>query len=192
MSAPESRERLLAAAKSLVLTHGYAGTGVDAICRKAGLTKGSFYHFFASKDELGLATLEWSLIKGGEIVQNGPYQKLPPSRERALGFMKHMENSAAELWSGGCILSSFALELAETNDVMQATVSRMFDQVATTFASELAPLTDKPKELAEQYLAHLEGAIILAKAYRDPTRIRKSLRSFHSRFDSLAAAPAPV
>lgn len=185
MSAPESKERLLAAAKSLVLKYGYAGTGVDAICKKAGLTKGSFYHFFSSKDDLGLATLEWALVKGGEIVHNGPYQKLPPSRERALGFMKHMENIGIELWSGGCILSSFALELAETNDVMQATVSRMFDLVAATFASELAPLTDAPEELAQQYLALLEGAIILAKAHRDPSRIKKALRSFRVRFDSL-------
>jgi hypothetical protein len=43
--ANESKERLLAAAKELFLARGYAGTTVDAICEKAELTKGSFYHF---------------------------------------------------------------------------------------------------------------------------------------------------
>jgi TetR/AcrR family transcriptional repressor of nem operon len=35
-----------------------AGTTVDAICEKAELTKGSFYHFFDSKEDLALAVLE--------------------------------------------------------------------------------------------------------------------------------------
>ena len=55
MAANESKERILAGAKELFLARGYAATTVDAICEKAELTKGSFYYFFDSKEDLGLA-----------------------------------------------------------------------------------------------------------------------------------------
>jgi TetR/AcrR family transcriptional regulator, transcriptional repressor for nem operon len=44
MVIPESKQRILTAAKELFLARGYGGTTVDAICEKARLTKGSFYH----------------------------------------------------------------------------------------------------------------------------------------------------
>jgi AcrR family transcriptional regulator len=58
MAATQSKERILAGAKELFLARGYAATTVDAICEKAELTKGSFYYFFDSKEDLGLAVLD--------------------------------------------------------------------------------------------------------------------------------------
>jgi AcrR family transcriptional regulator len=52
MAATQSKERILAGAKELFLARGYAATTVDAICEKAELTKGSFYYFFDSKEDL--------------------------------------------------------------------------------------------------------------------------------------------
>jgi TetR/AcrR family transcriptional regulator, transcriptional repressor for nem operon len=184
MSESESRELLLAAAKSLILANGFAGTSVDAICKKAGLTKGSFYHFFSSKDRLGLAVLDWSLAKGGEVMNQGSHFRMNPSPERAFAYLRHVEHSAEQLWSGGCLLGSFALELVETNDPMQKAVSGMFQAIADQFAAELAPLTNAPAELAQQYLALLEGSIILAKAHRDPSRIVSTLRSFRKNLEA--------
>ena len=59
MAANQSKERILAGAKDLFLARGYTATTVDAICEKAGLTKGSFYYFFESKEDLGLGVLDW-------------------------------------------------------------------------------------------------------------------------------------
>src|SRR5580704_1478210 len=50
---PESR--LLAAARQLFSLRGYAGVGIEDICRQAGLAKGSFYRHFSSKDDVYLA-----------------------------------------------------------------------------------------------------------------------------------------
>jgi len=196
VSLSESRERLLAAAKALMLSQGYAGTTVDAICEKASLTKGSFYHFFKSKEALGLAVLEWSLLKGGEILGTGPHAALTEPVPRALAFMHHVEASAVDLWSNGCLLGVYASELAETNDRMQATVSRMFSEVNTYFVSELAPLAEaadgrlpSAAELGEQYLTLLEGSIVLAKAYRDPNRIVAALKGFRSNIERALGTP---
>ena len=196
MSESESRERLLAAAKALMLSQGYAGTTVDSICERAGLTKGSFYHFFKSKEALGLAMLEWSLQKGGEILGAGPHVAITDPVPRAFAFMGHVEASAVELWANGCLLGVYASELAETNDRMQATVSRMFSEVNAYFVTELSPLSEAADgrlpdaaDLGEQYLTLLEGAIVLSKAYRDPKRIVTALQGFRANIERALNTP---
>jgi AcrR family transcriptional regulator len=53
----ESRDRLLSAAEECFAQHGYEATGVAEICRHAGLSKGAFYHHFASKQALFMELL---------------------------------------------------------------------------------------------------------------------------------------
>jgi AcrR family transcriptional regulator len=107
VSGRESRERLLAAAKALRLSQGDAGTTVDSICEKAGLTKGSFTRFFKSKEMLGLSVLEWSLQKSGEIPGAGAHTATKVPLARALAFMRNVEACAVELWSNGCLVTVF-------------------------------------------------------------------------------------
>jgi TetR/AcrR family transcriptional regulator, transcriptional repressor for nem operon len=180
--ANESKERLLARAKELFLARGYAATTVDAICEKAGLTKGSFYYFFDSKEDLALAVLNWSLERSAQVLGGGPHVQIADPVEKAFAFLEHLEKCSGELWSGGCLLGSFSMELAETNSRMQQAVARIFQTVADDFAEKLQPIADKEaptaSELAETLLGTLEGSIILAKAHRDPTRIPKAIRGF--------------
>jgi len=198
MTKSDSKERILATGKELFLARGYAATTVDAICEKAGLTKGSFYYFFESKEELGLAVLDWSLQRGAQILGNGPHRAIADPVERAISFLDHIANCSSELWSGGCLLGSFSLELADTNARMQKTVSGMFQTVADSFAKEIEPLVAQgagkqmptAHELAEQLLGTLEGSIVLAKAHRDPSRIPKAVRGFRLALTTLVAQPA--
>jgi TetR/AcrR family transcriptional repressor of nem operon len=170
---------------------------VDAICEKAGLTKGSFYYFFESKEELGLAVLDWSLQRSAQILGNGPHRAIADPVERAVSFLDHIANCSPELWSGGCLLGSFSLELADTNARRQKAVSGMFQTVADSFAKEIEPLVAQgagkqmptAHELAEQLLGTLEGSIVLAKAHRDPSRIPKAIRGFRLALTTLVAQP---
>jgi TetR/AcrR family transcriptional repressor of nem operon len=52
----DSKTKLLDAALQVIRAKGYAATTVDDICHQAGVTKGSFFHHFKSKDELALST----------------------------------------------------------------------------------------------------------------------------------------
>lgn len=53
----ETRGRLLKAAETAFARSGYDGTGVSEICEAAGVSKGAFYHHFASKQDVFLALL---------------------------------------------------------------------------------------------------------------------------------------
>ena len=107
MATAPSKERLLAAAKALFLARGYAATTVDAICEKAQLTKGGFYHSFESKEDLVLAVLDWSLGRSVQLLASGPHAQRADPVEKALAFLEHMEKCAPELWSGVWLLGSF-------------------------------------------------------------------------------------
>ena len=54
----DARERLLTAAWELICAETYGAVGVEAICERAGAKKGSFCHFFASKADLAVQTME--------------------------------------------------------------------------------------------------------------------------------------
>jgi TetR/AcrR family transcriptional regulator, transcriptional repressor for nem operon len=198
MAATHSKERILTAAKELFLSRGYGATTVDAICERAELTKGSVYYFFDSKEDLGLAVLDWSLRRGAKMLASGPYVRIVDPVEKAFAFLKHMEKCSPEIWSGGCLLGSFALELADTNSRMQQAVAGMFQALADTIAELLQPIaaqcagkqTPSASELADTLLGSIEGSIILAKAYRDPTRIPKAIRGFRRSLATLISEPA--
>ena len=198
MVTTQTKERILAAAKELFLARGYAATTVDAICEKAELTKGSVYYFFDSKEDLGLAVLEWSIGQGMQMLASGPYARITDPLEKAFGFLKHLEKCSPEVWSGGCLLGSFSLELAETNSRMQQVVAGMFQSVADYFAEQLRPIAIQwagkqaptASDLADTLLGTVEGSIILAKAHRDPTRLPKALRGFRLSLAARIAEPA--
>ena len=57
----ESKTRLLEAALSVIRAKGYSATRLEDICDAAGLTKGSFFYHFKSKEELAIAAANfWS------------------------------------------------------------------------------------------------------------------------------------
>jgi len=62
-----TKTRLLDAAERLMLAKGFSATTVDDICETAKLTKGSFFHYFESKDELGEELLEHFCTAGQRI-----------------------------------------------------------------------------------------------------------------------------
>src|SRR5687768_12296336 len=53
-----SRERILDAAVAMIRSKGYSATTVDDLCAAAGVTKGSFFHHFGSKEDLAVAAAE--------------------------------------------------------------------------------------------------------------------------------------
>src|SRR4051812_8036679 len=54
----ETKQKLLSTALDLIWENSYGSVSVDDICKRAGVLKGSFYHFFPSKAELTIAAFE--------------------------------------------------------------------------------------------------------------------------------------
>ena len=82
-----SRNRLLAATIDLVRANGYAATRVEDICAAAGVTKGSFFHHFASKEELAAAAGEHWGERSMQLFAQAPYLRKPDALDRLLGYI---------------------------------------------------------------------------------------------------------
>ena len=58
MTKPDTKEAILAAGHALIIEKSYNGCGLKEILDTAGVPKGSFYHYFKSKEDFGLALIE--------------------------------------------------------------------------------------------------------------------------------------
>ena len=186
-----AKDKLIAAAEAEMLAKGYPATTVDDICARAGVSKGSFYHFFSSKEELGLAALDAFVARNRRVIGKAPDGG--PPRERAVALLDHLLSSASQMWGGGCLLGSLALDLAETHPAIAEQVSARFRQIAETLAGGFAPLAEgmgkawSAEALAEQFIVAVEGGLILARAHGDWGYVERALARFRDQV--LAAAP---
>ncbi|GEM_PF-694965 len=179
MSEASSRINILEAARDLMLRYGYAATSVDDICARARVTKGSFYHFFATKEALGVAVLNRFYEEGVARMAGGTYAKMNDPHRRLLALFDHLEAIGPELWRDGCLMGSFACELAESSQVIRRSVAEIFAELVDRLAPIFQPITRRRKEaeeLAEQTLMVIEGAVVMARARNDPSRIASALR----------------
>ena len=180
------KDKLVKAALRLMLDKGYAGTAVDEICETAEVSKGSFYHFFNSKEEIGLAALEAFVQGAARLMQSGPYHAIEDPIERVFAYLDHAEAVSKKIWGDGCLLGTFATDLARTHPAIQAKVTTLFDDVEVRMAELFTPIAllrkknPTARQLARQYLAMLEGAIVLAKAYGEWKRIPQALQGFRN------------
>jgi TetR/AcrR family transcriptional regulator, transcriptional repressor for nem operon len=110
-----SKEKLIRAARNLMLAQGYPITSVDDIIEAAGVSKGSFYHYFDSKEELALTAMHEFLADGASLMMDGPFRDIADPRDRSIAFLKHVESVAMRLWDHGCLLVMFSVELAGTS-----------------------------------------------------------------------------
>ncbi len=177
----DTKQKLLDAARELMLSRGYSATSVDEICSRAGVSKGSFYHFFPTKEELGLAVLNAFYHDGVGRVRRGEYARIADPTDRLLGLLDHLETIAPDLWEHGCLMGNFATELCESNPVIGKRVDEVFTELTAGLSPLFAPIAADPgeaMELAEQLLMVIEGSIIFARAHRDPKRIADGVRRF--------------
>lgn len=193
-SHPRTQEKLLDAAQALMLAKGFVATTVDEICESAGLTKGSFFHYFKSKEDLGKAVLERFCQVRLELIQGSASQKKTDPLERLYGWVDFaIEMSKSPMAKNGCLLGNFAQELSDTHPAMRSLCARRFTEWAGLLKQELdgAKAKHLPKSrmdtesLADHFIAIIEGALILAKAKQDMAVVEKSLRHFRRYLESL-------
>ncbi|MCC6909825.1 MAG: TetR/AcrR family transcriptional regulator [Phycisphaerales bacterium] len=186
MTDSETRSRLIEAAYALMLSNGYSATGVADICSAAGVSKGSFYHCFETKEQCALAALRDHMSRAREQVEAGlDLTGLSPA-QAAVKYVEHIEKGAEDIWCDGCLVGAFALEISETQPAIREEVSQVLRDLADYMESIFAPLakavrgpgSPSARELAEQYIAVIEGGVVLSRAHSDIRMVPQALRTF--------------
>jgi TetR/AcrR family transcriptional regulator, transcriptional repressor for nem operon len=173
----ESKARILDAALRVIRTKGYSATTIDDVCATAGLTKGSFFHHFKSKDELALAATAHFAAMADGLFAAAPYRTLSDPRERVIGYVKFRKSIlAGDLPEFTCLLGTLVQEAYETHPAIREACDKYISAHAALVEQDIAAAKRiyapkakwSPASLALFTQAALQGAFILAKAKHGP------------------------
>jgi TetR/AcrR family transcriptional repressor of nem operon len=182
-----TKQKLLDAAQQLMLAKGYTATSVDEICEAAGLTKGSFFHYFEGKEHLGRLVAQHFYASMQQLSQAAPFHRKKDPLDRVLGRIEfYIDLSRRPDAAKGCLLGTFVQELSDTHPTIRSVCACCFEDSAWSFKQDLDEAKAKyaprarwnSQSLAEHLTAVLQGAIILAKAKQDPKVMGESLVHF--------------
>jgi TetR/AcrR family transcriptional repressor of nem operon len=192
--AVSTKEQLIQTAIELMLAKGYTATTVDEICEKAGITKGGFFYYFESKEDLGKAALEYFWQSQIRMIKEMPFHTIKDPLKKLHGFLDSFADRARDPQiTKSCLIGNFSQELSSTYPEIRSLCDKKF----SLFADMLKQILDEAKQmyaprlrldtrsLAEHFIAIFQGALILSKAKQDAKVIEESVEHFRRYVESL-------
>ena len=170
-----ARDRLLEAAVTLVRRQGFGGTTVDALCGDAGVTKGAFFHHFASKEALGVAAADFWSENAGVLFGGGEWHQQADPVARVLGYVDFRRDLIAGAPADfSCVAGTMVQEVHETSPAIREACRRSIFGHAETLEADFAAaiaargvVGTTAASLAQHTQAVLQGGFILSKASGD-------------------------
>ena len=191
MSVPSTRDHLLQTGLRQIRSMGYASTGVKELLDEAKVPKGSFYHYFPSKEAFAEEVLK--LYVQGEVERCekilGDGKTAPLKRLRRY-FDEIIRIYGPSAPISGCMLGNLSLEMADHSATIRSLLHLSFATWQTAIAEVLREAIErgdvakrhKPESLASFLLSSYEGALLRSKADRSNKPIEIFL---HFTFDVL-------
>ena len=194
-----TRQALIEAGFDEIYARGFQAASVDAIIRKAGVTKGAFFHHFAGKKAFGYALVDEHLsVMLDELWLEPLRQDANPLRGFARAFAGAIEQLETSPAIFGCPLNNLAQEMAPIDEGFRERIDRLFARWIDTLEAALdggrrAGYVDRrvpTRETAFFLVAQVEGVVSLAKGSADPALLRLGLRNVKRYLRSLRPVQA--
>ena len=163
-----SKEEILKNSIKLFKLNGYYNTSMANIANACGLIKGSIYHHFKSKEEIGLESLKFIHHYFKEHIYSIAYQEEMPAKRRIELFVQRTDAYFLDS-PGGCLLGNLALEVSNDNVLFKDEIRAYFKNWESALAHILKESyeDDRAKELAQEYVALTQGAIMMMTLYNE-------------------------
>lgn len=190
----ETKSRLVLATVNLMLRQGYSATTVDQICADAGLTKGSFFHYFDSKEAIGHAAVEWWGQMGTALYAEAwadesmdPLKQLHRMFDIMISFTRRPDDPCV------CMVGMMSQELSQTHPLMREACSRELGIWTQNVATMLRrakekhrPCQDFDPEAVAWFLNSIwQGSMLIGKTRQNPDLIVSNLQMARAYVDGL-------
>ncbi|MGZ5897495.1 MAG: TetR/AcrR family transcriptional regulator, partial [Xanthobacteraceae bacterium] len=176
---------MLDAARDIIRAKGYAATTVDDICRAAGVTKGGFFHHFASKEQLAKAAIEQFGAMATKLFTTAPYSALPDPRDRVFGYVDfRAQILVGEIAQYTCLMGTTVQEVYATHPELRTAANQGMSEHVDMLTRDIeaakklyAPDATWTAESVGYFMQSvLQGAFIFAKAKQSPGVALESLK----------------
>lgn len=195
---PGAKTKLLDAAVNVIRARGYSATTVDELCENAGVTKGAFFHHFASKQDLAVAAARHFSSMADGLFSTASYRELPDPVDRLLGYVKFRESLLqGELPEFTCLVGTMVQETYGTHPAIRKACDRSLREHTDMLEADIAAALHtyggdgqwNAESLAIYMQAVIQGAFIFAKARNGPAVAAACLDHLRRYIQTLFAPP---
>ncbi|MGA1799043.1 TetR/AcrR family transcriptional regulator [Sphingomonas sp. 4RDLI-65] len=182
----DSRSTILAAGQRIMSRKGFSGVGLTEILKDAGVPKGSFYHYFASKDAFGEAML-LAYFEGYHADMDALFAKpgLTMAERLMLYFAAWRENQGALDCQGRCLAVKLGAEVADLSEPMRLAlktgtsgiIARMTRAIEGGIEDGSVGVQEAPADLATALYYLWLGASVMVKIGRTQDPFERALHS---------------
>jgi TetR/AcrR family transcriptional repressor of nem operon len=197
-----TREKILAAGYDLVIGQGYAATTVDQIIRSAGITKGTFFHHFPSKDAMADAMFE-AFTRRDEAAFAATFGRAEALTKDPLQQVLVAVNLMEEMFRAlgteepGCLVAAYAYQDDLMTPAAKAGSRRMLEMWRDRVVEllEQARLQHRPRidvdlvAVGNMLTVLIEGGFIAARIYGDNEVVFSQLKLFRQHIELLFDRP---
>jgi TetR/AcrR family transcriptional repressor of nem operon len=194
----ESKTKILNAALVVIRTKGYEATRIEDICEEAGLTKGSFFHHFDSKEGLAVAAADYWSECTGAFFATAPYHDLPDPLDRLLAYVDFrkaiLRGSLPEFT---CLVGTMVQEVYTSHPAIRDACRHSITEHAATLVPDIEAAIREhgiaadwtAESLALFTQAAIQGGFILAKAKGGAEAAAECIDHLHRYLESLFNRP---
>ncbi|MFL0358475.1 TetR/AcrR family transcriptional regulator [Curtobacterium flaccumfaciens] len=179
----DTRQRILDTAEEIMSHKGYAAVGLNEVLGEAGVPKGSFYHWFGSKDAFGEALIE-SYFKHYLAGMDDILARPGTGADRLGAYWQDFyDMQAFNECQGKCLVVKLGAEVADLSETMRlaliagtsAIANRIERMIQDGVTDGSVTIDVAPSELALDLYTGWIGASVLAKINRAPESLDRVL-----------------
>ena len=178
-----TRQHILDSGKGLIAGKGFSSVGLNEILKTAGVPKGSFYHYFESKEQFGQALLQDHFDGYLERIDGLSQDPAASGRERLERYWQHWMDAQSDGCNAQkCLVVKLSAEVADLSDAMRITLRDGTEQIVARLAAlveagvadaSLPPL--EPRETAQTLYQLWLGASLLGKLHRNRAALENAM-----------------
>jgi TetR/AcrR family transcriptional repressor of nem operon len=170
-----AKQHILDTARVIISKKGYSAVGLNEVLSAAHVPKGSFYHYFGSKDLFGVAMLEAYFDEYLENMTRIFERKgLSDAQKLGLYWQHWIDNQTGKTDAGNCLAVKLGAEVADLSEPMrlalQRGTSRIIDVLAASISRGIEERSiradESPQRTAFRLYAVWLGASVMAKITR--------------------------
>lgn len=183
----DCRDSLLAVGQELFINSSFNSVGLNDILREASIPKGSFYHYFDSKEDFGLQVVELYANQHLEELESMLADNSLSHYEQLKGFFSGSVEHFRDIeFCQGCLMANLSQELADVNEKLRSKINELSQMMVDRIAQCLGEMDTnelnlgnlEPEEAAQVLMNSWQGAVMKMKLEKNRAALDVFMKFF--------------